>query len=78
MRKLSTRPQSLLSCPSPEQVRQALNLLSLSQLKRLAAQSGVPYMTLYKVRRGDTTEPMLSTVHTIAPHYGAAVQADAP
>ncbi|CAB4158358.1 hypothetical protein UFOVP703_4 [uncultured Caudovirales phage] len=73
MRKTSTRHQSLLSCPSSEQVRQALSLLTLSQLKRLAAQSSVPYMTLYKVRSGATQEPMLSTVHAIAPHYSSAL-----
>lgn len=59
--------------PSAEQVRQRLQS---SDLQQLADQSGVPFHTLLKIRRGETANPRLETVRSIWPLLAA--QPDAP
>lgn len=48
--------------PSAEEVRAALSKLSYSQVGALAAKSGVPFTTLWKVRNGVTANPGVETV----------------
>lgn len=50
------------SIPSADDVRAALAPLSLKQLDRLAALSGVAATTIYKVKRGETENPGIETV----------------
>lgn len=51
-----------------EQVKQALASLSLRQLERLAEVSGVPVATIYKIKRGETSNPGIETVRKFMPH----------
>lgn len=55
------------SIPSAEEIRAALSPLSLKQLARLAQLSGVPFTTIYKVKRGETSNPGLETVRQFMP-----------
>ena len=63
-----------LLCPTGEFVCEALNRLELWQMRALAAASAVPYGTLYKIRAGAVTDPRLSTVNAIAPHFSRALR----
>lgn len=54
--------------PSAEQVRAALAPLTLKQLDALAALSGVPAPTIYKIRIGQTENPGIDTVGKFMPH----------
>ena len=38
-------------------------------LEALAAESGVPYHTLLKIAKGETTDPRVSTVQTLIRHF---------
>lgn len=60
--------------PSAAAIRDALKPLTLKQLDRLAALSGVPITTIYKIRRGETANPGVETVRQFAPHIAAATQ----
>lgn len=53
--------------PSPEEVRKHLESLSHAEVTALAAESGVPFTTLWKIRQGDTPNPRLKTVHDLWP-----------
>lgn len=48
--------------PSAEQVRDRLATLSHAEMRKLAAESGVPFTTLWKVRAGETKNPGVETV----------------
>jgi hypothetical protein len=60
--------------PSAEQVRQALEPLTMAQLDRLAELSGVPAPTLTKIKYGQTEKPGLDTVRAFLGHIEAALQ----
>lgn len=51
-----------------EEVKQALAALSLRQLDRLAELSGVPVATIYKIKRGETSNPGIETVRKFMPY----------
>jgi predicted transcriptional regulator len=53
--------------PSVATVKAALSPLSLRQIQRLAALSGVPAATIYKVKRGETENPGIETVRRFYP-----------
>lgn len=57
---------------SAEAVRAALAPLTLRQLDRLAELSGVPATTIYKIKRGETSNPGIETVRRFLPHINAA------
>jgi hypothetical protein len=57
--------------PSAEQVRERLQTLRYGQVEKLAAISGVPVTTLWKVRSGDTENPGLDTVRKFIDHINA-------
>lgn len=63
--------------PSAEDVRAALAPLSLKQLDRLAALSGVAATTIYKVKRGETENPGIETVRRFMRHLAQVRDADA-
>lgn len=48
--------------PSTEQVSERLKPLRMSELRELAAKSGVPYRTLINIRLGVTPNPGIETV----------------
>lgn len=54
--------------PSPIEVRQALEPLSVAGLQELAQASRVPFHTLLKIRDGTTANPRLGTVTQFWPH----------
>lgn len=60
------------SVPSADEVRAALELLTLRQLNLLATLSGVPFTTIYKVKRGETSNPGIETVRKFLPHIKVA------
>lgn len=51
-----------INIPSTDQVAARLRVMRMSDLRDLAARSGVPYRTLLKIRLGDTPNPGLETV----------------
>lgn len=51
--------------PSSADVRDRLAGLSRAQLVQLAEQTGTPFTTLLKIRRGETQDPKLETVRSI-------------
>lgn len=51
-----------------EEVRKLLETLSLRQLDQLSEMSGVPASTIYKIKRGETTNPGIETVRKFMPH----------
>ncbi len=46
--------------------------MTLKQLEKLAELSGVPFTTIYKVKRGETTNPGIETVRQFMPYVGTA------
>lgn len=63
-----------IAIPSAEQVRTELKSLQRRQIKRLGDLSGVSWHTIYKISRGEITQPALDTVRAILPHIEAAKQ----
>lgn len=61
--------------PSAQEVRQRLEPLSFAQMQALAALSGVPFTTLWKVRNGVTEDPRLETVRQFMPHIAVVSEA---
>ena len=57
--------------PGIEEVREALSPLSLSQREALAKLSGVPFTTIYKIKRGETRNPGIETVGQFMPHVAS-------
>ncbi len=64
--------------PTVEVVRAALAPFNTKQLERLTELSGVPFMTLYNIKRGHTENPGLDTVRKFLPHVKAALIESAP
>ncbi|HNB43269.1 MAG TPA: hypothetical protein PLL72_03640 [Burkholderiaceae bacterium] len=54
--------------PSVTEVRARLADLSLAQLDELAAASGVPCPTIYKIKYGQTRNPGIETVRRFIGH----------
>jgi predicted transcriptional regulator len=63
--------------PPVSEVRAKLERLTTAQLKLLAASSGVPYTTLWKVRDGTTENPGLETVRKFMTHIRTVERAAA-
>lgn len=61
-----------LAIASMDQVREALKPLTLKQLDRLHELSGVPALTIYKIKRGETENPGIETVRKFWPYIAAA------
>lgn len=61
--------------PSIDDVRLSLSTLNLKQLEALAIASGVPFTTIYKIKRGETENPGLETLRKFMPHVAAIVAA---
>lgn len=57
--------------PSSVDVRRLLECISVSQLRELASESGVPFGTLYKIAKGETTNPGIETTRRF---YAAALR----
>jgi predicted transcriptional regulator len=53
--------------PSAESVRSMLDGLTLKQLEGVAARSGVPFSTIYKIKRGETKNPGIETLRQFMP-----------
>lgn len=62
-----------ISFPSAEQVRAQLAPLTLRQLDRLSELSGVPATTIYKIKRGETSNPGIETLRKFLPHVQASL-----
>lgn len=56
------------SLPGVDDIRAAMEPLTLADLETLAAASGVPATTLYKIKRGETTNPGIETVRKFLPY----------
>ena len=56
-----------------ERVQEVLAPLTAKQLDRLASMSGVPVTTIYKIKRGETTNPGIETVRKFLPHVQACL-----
>ncbi len=54
--------------PSTKQVRAMLRPLTLLQVQEVGRSSGVPWTTIYKIKRGETTNPGMDTVRKFLPH----------
>lgn len=54
--------------PSTDELRLRLKAMTLHQMSALAAASGVPYPTLYKIRYKQTLNPGIETVRQFLPH----------
>lgn len=64
--------------PTMDAVRAALAPLTLRELEELAEASGVPFTTIYKIKRGETANPGLDTVRQFLPLASSMVAAKAP
>lgn len=53
--------------PTPAELRAKLQLYDLAELRGVAAKSGVPYTTAWKVRSGDIANPGLETARKLWP-----------
>lgn len=63
-----------IAIPSTDEVRTELASLRRRQIQRLGTLSGVSWHTIYKIQRGEITQPALDTVRAILPHIAAAKQ----
>lgn len=61
---------------SSDEVRAALAPLALKQLEALAELSGVPFTTIYKIKRGETANPGIETVRQFLHLVPAVVAAE--
>lgn len=61
--------------PSAEQVRTQLAGLTMKQIAQLAALSGVPAPTIYKIKLGTTENPGIETLRKFMPHMPAVAAA---
>lgn len=59
--------------PSAEEVRKALEPLTLRQLGVLSLRSGVPEATIYKIKLNTTTNPGIETVRKFWPFLAQAL-----
>jgi predicted transcriptional regulator len=53
--------------PSAEEVRSMLDGLTLKQMEDVALRSGVPFSTIYKIKRGETRNPGIETLRQFLP-----------
>jgi hypothetical protein len=53
--------------PSVADVQAALQPLTLKQIDALGSLSGVPWTTIYKIKRGETENPGIETVGKFLP-----------
>jgi predicted transcriptional regulator len=60
--------------PSISEVRALLAPLTLKQIDELAALSGVPATTIYKIKLADTENPGIETVRKFLPHVAAVLK----
>lgn len=60
-----------INIPGAAEVRDRLARLSYAQMRALAAASGVPFTTLWKVRTGETKNPGVETVRQFWPSIPA-------
>lgn len=63
--------------PSAADLRAMLSSLGHAQMQQMAARSGVPFTTLWKLRSGETDNPRLETVRSLLPHLLAGNAAEA-
>ena len=63
------------SIPSAQEVRALLAPLTLKGLEAVSAVSGVPFTTIYKIQRGETSNPGIETVRKFLPHVESAREA---
>lgn len=47
-------------------IKDAMQKFSMADMRELADKSGVPFRTLYKIKRGDTKDPRGSTLDRLA------------
>ena len=59
---------------SIHEVQDALAPLTVKQMDRLGELSGVPPTTIYKIKRGETTNPGIETVRKFMPYVSACVE----
>lgn len=64
--------------PSIEQIREALQPLTLKQLEELERLSGVPATTIYKIKRGETANPGVETIGRFLPHVSSVLASSTP
>jgi transcriptional regulator with XRE-family HTH domain len=57
-----------IAVTSAAEIREALQHLTLKQIDELAAESGVPATTIYKIKRGETKNPGIETLRKFMPH----------
>jgi predicted transcriptional regulator len=62
------------SIPTIDDVRAVLARMTMEQIGRLGALSGVPPTTIYKIKRGETENPGIETVRKFMPHVEAALR----
>lgn len=53
--------------PSAQEVRALLQPLNTQGLRALSRSAGVPFTTLWKVQKGETSDPRLETVRRLWP-----------
>lgn len=58
--------------PSTSELRASLLALGHAQMQELSRLSGVPFNTLWNVRKGATTNPGIETVSKFIGHISAA------
>lgn len=59
------------SFPDAQYVRAGLRPLTMKQIDKLAALSGVAAPTIYKIKRGEIVNPGVETVAKFWPHLAA-------
>lgn len=52
-----------------------LDTATLDDVRELSAVSGIPYHTLTKLKRGETTNPRVSTVEALLPYLPRRIRA---
>jgi len=56
-----------MNVPTPSDFRARLEPFSMTELHVITELSGVPMLTLYKIKRGETADPGLSTAAKVYP-----------
>ena len=65
--------------PPVADIRRLLEGITVPRLRELAAESGVPFGTIYKIAAGSTLNPGIETVRRFYPHaLTMAARADQP
>jgi hypothetical protein len=63
--------------PTMQEVRAALAPLTMRQIDRLEALSGVPAPTIYKIKLGTTENPGVDTLRRFMPHVSVVLNEQA-